>query len=117
MNKKRIITVSIIVAAVLVVAAAVFGFFCVRAAESDTILPGTVISGVEVGGMTQDEAIARLNETLGSVYADASLPLTLEGGNTLSVSAADAQAGFEIEDAVAQAYTPATAVRCARDGI
>ena len=65
------------VAAALVAA---FAAFCLAASTSGTIVPHTFVSGVDVGGMTRDEAARAIAPALDTLRADSGVRVTLEDG-------------------------------------
>ena len=74
-------------AALIVIGAGVAGYAAVdKVRKIDTILPGVTINGVNVSGMTEQEALAALGD---AVPDDLYASLTLPDGNTVTVTPAD----------------------------
>ena len=81
----------IIAAVVLIAAAAGYGGFSYAVSSSGRLLPNTTISGVDVGGLTQDEAAQKLERELPGKLAQLSAGFTC-GGQTFTVTGAEVSA-------------------------
>lgn len=103
MTARRILTVAAIALAslLLLTTAAVAGLRLVHRGE---ILPGVTVAGVDVGGMTEEEARAALAPTVAAREADV---VTLTFGDT-SYELAPETIGYaiDVEATVARAMTP-----------
>lgn len=81
----------IIAAVVLIAAAAGYGGFSYAVSSSGKLLPNTTISGVDVGGLTQNEAAQKLERELPGKLAQLSAGFTC-GGQTFTVTGAEVSA-------------------------
>lgn len=107
--------------AVLLILLVVVGAFFVwtmrraMAYDQDHIHPGVVVLGVDVGGLTTDEAEERLTETLGAYEAGALI--LSDGERTWSVPWAEAGLRFDVEATVQAAFAEGReGSNCARRG-
>lgn len=77
MKKKKSMSpksvVCIIVAVILAIAIIGATVFCVSIVTSDKIYPNVHIAGFNVGGLTKDEAVELLNESIASTYGSTTL--------------------------------------------
>ncbi|MFT5221921.1 MAG: vancomycin resistance protein YoaR [Glaciecola sp.] len=94
----RLATISV---ASLITVTALSGF-ALRASHAGTILPGVSASGIELGGLTQDEAVDALNAS-SQERAAAPIAVTFEGA-TQTLSAADFGYAVDSDAAAAAAF-------------
>jgi vancomycin resistance protein YoaR len=92
-----------VVLLLLLVLALLFGgaYAAAYAGAGDKVPRGTTVAGVEVGGMTPDDAVAALEKGL-AARVDAPIDLMVDG-ETLSVSPADAGLAVDYEASIAAA--------------
>ncbi len=76
-------------AVLLTLVIAVCGGFCVLAATSDTVFPGTTVLGTDVGGLTQAEAEEELKTLLPEAYRSHGISVCMDGEEVLPVSLTD----------------------------
>ncbi len=88
------------VAVVLALCAGVYGFV---AAKSSTIFPNVYVAGVNVGGMTKEEAVAAVNAAVASTYGSSALTVKLPD-RTLTFAPEQTQIALDTESAVEQAW-------------
>ena len=69
----------------------------------ERILSNVYIGDVNVGGMTKKEAVAALNEAIGSVYASSDMVIDLSGAQ-LKITPKDSGVSFDCSGAVEEAY-------------
>ncbi len=69
----------------------------------ERILGNVSIGDVNVGGMTKKEAVAALNEAIGSVYTSTDMVIDLSG-TQLRITPRDSGASFDCSGAVEEAY-------------
>lgn len=69
----------------------------------EKILSNVYIGDVNVGGMTKKEAVAALNEAIGSVYTSTDMVIDLSG-TQLRITPRDSGASFDCSGAVEEAY-------------
>ncbi len=69
----------------------------------ERILGNVSIGDVNVGGMTKKEAVAALNEAIGSVYTSTDMVIDLSG-TQLKITPRDSGASFDCSGAVEEAY-------------
>ena len=96
-NKTKKIALIAAGAAVGVLAAGYLGL-CAWVGNSPAILDGVSVAGVSVGGMTREQALAVLEDRLGQVSSQVSLPLEYgpwEGELSASAAQVDDQATVE----------------------
>ncbi len=87
------------IAIVLAIASVFAGF---QYFERDEVRAGVVVFGVDIGGMTHDEAVATITKT---TQARANQPLNLvDGDSTWEVSQHQIGLRFDVEAAVAEAF-------------
>lgn len=103
--------VAIVIGAVLAVLAVLY--IGAVLAVGDGVRAGTTVSGVSIGGMSTDEAVAALEETVG---AQAAKPIRVKAADqTFVISPAEAGIAFDPQATIAQAsgrtYNPITLVR------
>lgn len=99
----------LVLAALCAVSVMVIVFVIVLFARSakdpydERILSNVYIGDVNVGGMTKKEAVAALNEAIGSVYATEDMVIDLSG-TELKITPKDSGASFDANGAVEEAY-------------
>lgn len=95
----------IIAAVVVVLLAAAYIALCAAAGSGDTLHEGTSVNGVDIGGMTADQAAAALGEQLVVKEGDAeftSIDLDVEGVGAFTVDLVEAQS-YDVQGIVDQA--------------
>ena len=71
--------------------------------SSGDILPGVSVAGVDVGGMSREEAKAAVQQAVNATYGTETLPVTLPD-RTLSFAPADTKASVDVDKAVEAAW-------------
>ena len=106
LRKKRILTAA---AAVLAVLCAAYCALCVFVGRSTTLSKGTAVNGVDIGGMTHDEAVSALESGLsgmttvnGTEYAAIQVDPQIEGVSPYTVDLSGCL-GYDAEKLVDQA--------------
>ena len=95
----------LIIALVLILSAAgAAGYFAYRAGLVDTILPGTEIAGIDLGGMTAREAGVALLRLGAEKYDGLTVTAELPLDNTLTISAWEAGLSYSAGDAAEAAW-------------
>ena len=101
----------IIAAAVIVLLAVAYCVLCYVAGSGNTLREGTTVNGVDIGLMTQEEAVDHLTQALDGVtvvdgvdYAALELDPEVEGVEPYIADLSPAL-GYDIEEAVDAAYT------------
>lgn len=95
----------IIAAVVVVLLAAVYIVLCAAAGAGDTLHKGTSVNGIDIGGMTAEQASAVLEEQLVVKEGDAeftSIDLDVDGVGTFTVDLVEAQS-YDIQGIVERA--------------
>lgn len=107
---KRRSPAPVILAVVLVLLIAAYCVLCYIAGRGNTLYKDTRINGIDLGGMTQSQAVDALTQGLDGVtsvegveYAQLQLDPEIEGVQPYTVDLG-AVLGYDIEDAVGQAY-------------
>ncbi len=97
-------------AAVLVLLAAAYCALCGVASAGNTLRSGTSVNGVDIGGMTKDEAAEALQTALSGVtavegvdYSTLELDPNMEGVGTYTIDLS-ASLGYDTDAAVEEAY-------------
>ena len=99
-SKSRALSVIVIcLCVVLLLSAGFLGYLALGGGmEKDKMLPNITIMGVNIGGMTKDEATIAMNQAFDSVYAQSSMQIRLlEHSTTLTADAA----GIKLDAAAA----------------
>lgn len=99
-GKKAVLIIAIVLA-VLCAAGAGAGF---ALRGTDKIFPNVSVGGVNVGGMTQEQAVKTLNDSGWEEKGDENVTVPLAGGVEITVNARQAGAVPSSEDAAAEAY-------------
>lgn len=89
----------LVAAGLLLIAA--FGLFAFRALYSDRIYPAIVVGDVQVGGLTADQATAKLNERAGTI--ETGFITFTYGGKTWTPSLSDLGSSVDVNGAVQEA--------------
>ena len=101
-KKGRAVWLGLAVAAAVVVLAAVG--VCAAAHGSQRIFSGTEVLGVELGGLTREQAQERWLERGAQACADTKIDLTVDGGSVQQVTLAELGVSVRAEDAAAAAW-------------
>ena len=90
---------------VAVVAALVIGFFGYAFVlhSSGDIFPGVYVAGVDVGGMSKEEAVSAVREAVDQTYGTSTLTVKLPD-RTLSFAPADTKVSLDVDAAVEEAW-------------
>lgn len=105
-KKRRVSPALIVLISALVIAIAVFagiGIYAMRYVNYDKILPNVYVAGVDVGGMTKEEATAAIETSLSETEqqsVDVNLP-----DQTLTFTPAQDTVLIDVDEAVEQAYS------------
>lgn len=109
-KKKRAGRSGLVLGAAVMLFVVVYCILCGVAGSGDTLRKGTSVNGVEIGGLTRDEAVAALEEGLAGVtavegvdYAAVEVVPEVEGVQPYTVDLS-AALGYDAERAVDQAY-------------
>lgn len=79
--------------------------FCIAAASRSTIVPHTSIGGVDVSGLTQEEAAQRIRATLDSLLREQGIRVTLENGEEAAYMSYEALGvRFDVDALARDAY-------------
>ena len=113
-KKGRAVWLGLAVAAAVVVLAAVG--VCAAAHGSQRIFSGTEVLGVELGGLTRDQAQERWLERGAQACADTKIDLTVDGGSVQQVTLAELGVSVRAEDAAAAAWDSSHSGNFFRDG-
>ena len=92
-----------VLAVVLALAGLAFGALCYISDNSTEIYPNTYIMGINVGGMSREEASLVLSSGMAAQYEGKSLTIEFPAGN-ITISSADANPSINEEDAAETAY-------------
>jgi len=100
----RGLTTGLIVAA-SVLAALIIGFvgYAVTVAKSDTIFPNVYVAGVDVGGMTREEATEAVQAAVDSTYGISTLVVKLPD-RTLNFEPEDTKVSLDVAGAIDEAW-------------
>ena len=113
-KKGRAVWLGLAVAAAVVVLAAVG--VCAAAHGSQRIFSGTEVLGVELGGLTREQAQERWLERGAQACADTKIDLTVDGGSVQQVTLAELGVSVRAEDAAAAAWDSSHSGNFFRDG-
>lgn len=113
-KKGRAVWLGLAVAAAVVVLAAVG--VCAAAHGSQRIFSGTEVLGVELGGLTREQAQERWLERGAQACADTKIDLTVDGGSVQQVTLAELGVSIRAEDAAAAAWDSSHSGNFFRDG-
>ena len=102
--------VLIILAVLILAGAGAVGYSVYKVSLLDTVFPGTVVEGVDLGGMTRRQAAERLLELGSEKYDGLTVTAKLPLDNELTISAWDAGLTFSTDKAAEAAW------RYGRDG-
>lgn len=105
-KKRRVSPALIVLISALVIAIAVFagiGIYAMRYVNYDKILPNVYVAGVDVGGMTKEEATAAIEASL-SETEQQSVNVNLPD-QTLTFTPAQDTVLIDVDEAVEQAYS------------
>lgn len=88
----------------LVLLSLVLGVFLVafQVRIQDRIVPGVSVAGLDVGGMTYDEAIAALSNSY--TYANEAIYTFRDGDRIWQMSAEDLGVSFDVDETISRAY-------------
>lgn len=97
---KKIALICVAVVLVLVIG---FVGYALTLHNSGAIFKGVHVAGVDVGGMTKDEAVAAVQEAVSTTYGTSTLTVKLPD-RTLSFEPADTKVSLNVEKAVDEAW-------------
>ena len=100
-RKGAIIAICAVVS--VVIAGLIAGYLYFYNSIGNTILQNITVAGVDVGGMTEAEALAAVKDAVKDTYPSSDMVVELFG-ETLILSPADTQVSLDAEGAVAAAY-------------
>ncbi len=101
-NRKGAIVAICAVISVLIIGL-VAGYLYFYYSIGDTILHNVTVAGVDVGGMTEAEALEAVKSATKDTYSKSDMVVEAFG-DTLILSPADTQVSLDVESAVAEAY-------------
>lgn len=99
--KKRGRSALIVIVLILVLLAAAYAALCVYVARSETLLPNTSAAGIDLSGLTRQEAMDKLEREMGGRYAALSVSFIC-GGTEFNVPGSELSA--DLSGAVAAAW-------------
>lgn len=99
--KKAIIAICAVIAVVVI--GLVIGYFSIYNSIGDAILPNVTVAGVNVGGMTKEEALDAVKKATDATYSSSDMVVEAFD-DTLTLSPADTEVSFDAEGAVEEAY-------------
>ena len=102
-NSKLVLAALCAVSVMVIVCVVVLFARSAKDPYDERILSNVYIGDVNVGGMTKKEAVAALNEAIGSVYATEDMVIDLSG-TELKITPKDSGASFDANGAVEEAY-------------
>ena len=102
-NKGAIIAICIAAAFVLIGIATGLLYYFFYTGDDGLILPNVSIAGIDVGGMTQEEAVNVLHLSTDSTYSQKDMVLNLPG-EEIHLSPSNTKVQLNVEEAVAFAY-------------
>ncbi|MGL5354279.1 MAG: VanW family protein, partial [Clostridium sp.] len=97
-KNKREILIGIVVVVVIIASVLAYTLVASNSVKEweSKVYPGVKVYGVDVGGLTKDEALAALNEKLSANIMDKTLIVTV-GDKKLNLSYADLAPGYDAE--------------------
>lgn len=102
--KKRIINKILIIIAILVIVSAFSSAFAMVHSLSTTIAKGIKIKGIDVSGLTYDEAKTKLNENFKSIF-DSNIILNYKDEYKYEISPDDVKLSYDFDDQLKEAYS------------
>lgn len=104
-NRKKLVLISVIAAAVVLMIGLILGvwYFAGSLTDDHLILNNVTIAGVNLGGMTKEEAITAVHRATDLTYTSENMVIHLPD-TTLELSPADTGANLDVEAAVDEAY-------------
>lgn len=103
-TKIKIITICVITALILAAFAAGGWYYFCYTGDDGLILPNVHVAGIDLGGMTTDEAKNVLHLATDSSYTEKDMIIHLPGEN-IPLSPADTGVSLDVDAAVSAAYT------------
>ena len=100
-NKGKIAAITVATLAALVILSGLG--YALMVHSSGDILPGVSVAGVDVGGMSREEAKAAVQQAVNATYGTETLTVTLPD-RTLSFAPADTKASVDVDKAVEAAW-------------
>ena len=100
-NKGKIAAITVATLAALVILGGLG--YALMVHSSGDILPGVSVAGVDVGGMSREEAKAAVQQAVNATYGTETLTVTLPD-RTLSFAPADTKASVDVDKAVEAAW-------------
>ena len=101
-KKRKIIITSIIIALVLLVILVFSCVFAIINSNSSTIIEGIKINGIDVSGLTKEEANQKINEQITKILDE---PVMLKYDSyEIGIDAKQIDAKYNVEEIVNQAY-------------
>lgn len=100
-RRKTIMGICIFVI-IVAIAALVAALFIMEKEGQQTILPNVTVAGIDVGGLTQEEAITKVTNATKSTYS--SIPMTVTVLDSTVEISPDAVGNFDVEAAVKDAF-------------
>lgn len=100
-NKGKIAAITVATLAALVILGGLG--YALMVHSSGDILPGVSVAGVDVGGMSREEAKAAVQQAVNATYGTETLTVTLPD-RTLSFTPADTKASVDVDKAVEAAW-------------
>ena len=100
-RKNAIIAICAVVAVVII--GLVTGYLCIFYSVGNTVLANVTVAGVDIGGMTEAQALESVNKAIKSTYLNTDMVVEAFG-STLTLTPTDTQIALDTEGAVAAAY-------------
>lgn len=104
-HNKKVAIIALCVLAIVVLIAAVLagGYFLSDAVENGTILNNVTVAGVNIGGLTREEAKKVLHQATDTTYTGTDMVVYLPD-STLTLTPANTRASLDVDAAVEAAY-------------
>ena len=100
-RKNAIIAICAVIAAVVI--CLVTTYLCMFYSVGNTVLKNVTVAGVDIGGMTEAQALESVNKTIKNTYLESDMVIEAFG-KTLTITPEDTQITLDTEGAVAEAY-------------
>lgn len=101
-GKKKFFIIAIVISVIIIILLVLSCIFAVINSNSDTIINGIKINGIEVSGMTKDDAKQKINEEITNLLEE---PIMLKYQDyEISIDTKQINAEFNVDEIVEKAY-------------